>query len=670
MAKGDMRPEYDFKGGVRGKHAARFSTEADLNAFIKTVQGNTESAGTAGAGFNIDTIKASLSTHNRYEHRIAQLIEKNRFVENIKQTVEEAIANLNAGSTAFVIYGEPQSGKTEMMIALTARLLDEGHRIIIVLLNDNVKLLDQNLSRFRSAGLDPSPKRHDEVLHSEISLAKGEWIIFCKKNGSDLAKLIEKLKKAKDPIVVIDDEADYATPNAKINSEDDEKTPINDLVEQVIGKDGIYIGVTATPARLNLNHTFDNETERWVLFQPHPEYKGRTVFFPTRLDNDFKSLPFSLRELPEEYDDPRFLREALFSFLVNVAHLNTEINPHETNYAMLIHTSGGKDDHKEDYTQVLKIFGILSNKDDPTFDKYIEKIAEIAAARYPGEEMAICKYVAKNARRHDEVIMNSEKKQTGSDWDRATTPQTPFTIVIGGNIVSRGVTFNNLLSMFFTRDVKHKMQQDTYIQRARMFGDRGSYLQYFELSIPGSLYKKWHRCFLFHTLALLAINADQRSPIWIEDKRIAAVAGSSIDRASVNIQVGEMSFALFKYDSTAVKEVLSDSSTIDMEKLLLLQKLLGAPALPTYLLTFMDEYRPHGSVSIAIHDPQSIEGYTDKENETDRATVRRRRGFIGTKELELGKFPGAEHHIKIFYFEENARVFYKFNEDVTFLNLK
>ena len=76
--------------------------------------------------------------------------------------------------------------------------------------------------------------------------------------------------------------------------------------------------------------------------------------------------------------------------------------------------------------------------------------------------------------------MNSDKEVNAADNRTATDPTAPFTITIGGNIVSRGVTFNNLLSMFFTRDVKHKLQQDTYIQRARMFGSRGTYLKYFD----------------------------------------------------------------------------------------------------------------------------------------------------------------------------------------------
>ena len=80
--------------------------------------------------------------------------------------------------------------------------------------------------------------------------------------------------------------------------------------------------------------------------------------------------------------------------------------------------------------------------------------------------------------------------------------QHPLRSLLVGNIVSRGVTFNNLLSMFFTRDVKHKLQQDIYIQRDRMFESRGNYLKYFELTIPKHLYLDWQRCFIFHRLSL------------------------------------------------------------------------------------------------------------------------------------------------------------------------
>jgi hypothetical protein len=79
-------------------------------------------------------------------------------------------------------------------------------------------------------------------------------VIFCKKNAKDLQKLIEKLDKVNNK-VVIDDEGDYATPNSKINK--NTKTKINELVGSLLG-DGIYIAVTATPARIDLNNVFNN----------------------------------------------------------------------------------------------------------------------------------------------------------------------------------------------------------------------------------------------------------------------------------------------------------------------------------------------------------------------------------------------------------------------------
>ncbi len=59
-----------------------------------------------------------------------------------------------------------------------------------------------------------------------------------------------------------------------------ETTKINELVSKLLGNKGNYIGVTATPARLNLNNTFDNKSETWVRFYPHNTYTGQDAFFP------------------------------------------------------------------------------------------------------------------------------------------------------------------------------------------------------------------------------------------------------------------------------------------------------------------------------------------------------------------------------------------------------
>jgi hypothetical protein len=610
--------------------------------------------------FNLKELKNETQTTNRYERRLEKLISNKQETNRIKVVVENAVVNIKNKQTSFVIYGEPQSGKTEMMIALTAKLLDEDFKLVIILLNDSVQLLGQNLERFQRSGLSPSPKKFSEILSPEVKIGDHQWVIFCKKNSKDLQKLINKIYNQKNR-VIIDDEADYATPNSKVNQK--EKSQINRLTGELISTEGIYIGVTATPARLDLNKTHENQNEYWIDFPPHSNYTGQDIFFPTALDN----LPYNLTFLPDSGDDPKYIREAMFSFMVNVAYLNSVVNQVEQNYCMLIHTSGKKADHSVDYKQVVKVFESLRDEKNTNHAPYLNKIWTIAKERYPGHENTITKYVIASADRNNIVVMNSDKEVNAADNRTATDPTAPFTITIGGNIVSRGVTFNNLLSMFFTRDVKHKLQQDTYIQRARMFGSRGTYLNFFELIIPKHLYLDWQKCFIFHRLSLESRKQDKRSPIWLDGERITAVSSASIDKTNVVVDKGEMSYALFDYDETAITNILS-LKTQELTKINLLSELIGKDSLPAYLTTYIESFLPTGNESIAVHMPKSIAGYVDKKGETDKTTITRTRGFIGNRELELDKFPNAIHHINILHNSwGKARVFYKYEGNIRFL---
>lgn len=610
--------------------------------------------------FNLSALKRETKVGNRYERRLSQLVAKGQEVDRIKSVIDGAVFNINNQHNSFVVYGEPQSGKTEMMIALTAKLLDEGRKIVVILLNDSVQLLDQNLERFQRSGLSPSPKKFSEILTPEVKIGDHQWVIFCKKNSKDLQKLIQKLD-GHNQRVIVDDEADYATPNSKVNKQ--EKTKINDLTGTLIGRDGVYIGVTATPARLDLNRTHANENEHWIDFPPHSNYVGQDVFFPASV----VSLPYQLTLLPDAGDDPKYLREALFSFMINVAFLNATINDPEQNYSMLVHTSGKKADHTDDFKLIVKLFEALKDDNNRNHEKYFQAIWEMAKLKYPEHADEITKYIIANADRSNIVVMNSDKEVNAADNRTATDPTAPFTLVIGGNIVSRGVTFNNLLSMFFTRDVKHKLQQDTYIQRARMFGSRGSYLNYFELIIPESLYLDWQKCFIFHRLSLESRKQNKISPIWLDGQRITAVASASIDKTNVDVDKGEMSFDLFVYNEEQILEVLGMSIS-PLQKIRALSELLGKNCLPDYLINYINTFCPVGDDSIAVHSPKTIAGYSDKEGEVDKATITRTKGFIGKFERETDKYPNAIHHINILFNEQGkARVFYKYQGSIRFL---
>jgi hypothetical protein len=226
---------------------------------------------------DIEGLRRIAEEKNRYDYQIKRLQAARKQTSCIEDAVSKAAKNIESGTRSFVIYGEPQSGKTEMMICLTAKLTDAGHRIIIHLLNDSVQLLQQNLDRFQRSRLSPAAKNFSDILDPDFSLQTGHHVIFCKKNASDLAKLIIKTKSISNK-VIIDDEADFATPNALVNKGD--ITTINRSIKALIGSDGIYIGVTATPARLDLNNTFDNDNEQWVNFPPHQAYTGQDIFFP------------------------------------------------------------------------------------------------------------------------------------------------------------------------------------------------------------------------------------------------------------------------------------------------------------------------------------------------------------------------------------------------------
>lgn len=610
--------------------------------------------------FNLHELRQETTNNNRYERRLSKLVSMGNEVDRIKAVVENAVTNTSTGQRSFVIYGEPQSGKTEMMIALTAKLLDVGFKIIIELLNDSVQLLGQNLERFQRSGLSPSPKKFSEILPPEVKIGDHQWVIFCKKNSKDLQKLIQKLDGHLDR-VVIDDEADYATPNSKINKK--EKSKINELTEKLIGQDGIYIGVTATPARLDLNKTHQNQNEYWIDFPPHSNYTGQDIFFPVSTEN----LPYRLTFLSDTGDNPKYLRDAVFSFIVNVGYLNTFVNDPEKNYSMLIHTSSKKADHTIDYKQIVKTFEALKDEANENHETYFKKIWEVARTRYPEYANEITKYAIGNIDRNNIVVMNSDKEVNAADNRTATDPTAPFTIVIGGNIISRGVTFNNLLSMFFTRDVKHKLQQDTYIQRARMFGSRNDYLKYFELIIPKSLYLDWQKCFIFHRLSLESRKQNKRSPVWLDGERITAVSAASIDKTNVVIDKGEMSFELFNFDKQSIEEII-EQNIRPIQKIKAISELLGNGCLPDYLISYIESFCPIGDDSLVVHGSKSISGYTEKEGEMDKNTITRAKGFIGDREMELTKYPNAIHHINVLFNESGkARIFYRYRGSIRFL---
>ena len=358
-----------------------------------------------------------LATENiRYERQLSRVRAAGKQTSCISTAVSKSLENITSGrARSFVIYGEPQSGKTEMMICLTAKLIDAGFGVVIHLLNDSVQLLQQNLERFQRSGLSPAARNFSEVMDPSVSLKVGQHVIFCKKNPHDLRKLNEKLSTVASK-VIIDDEADYATPNAKINK--GEVTKINELIGSMIGDEGIYIGVTATPARLDLNNTFNNNNEVWVDFPPHDEYTGQDIFFPL----DHAPDRYHLELLPDVDDGPKYLQQAVYRFLVRVAYINI-VSGRDDKFSMLVHTSGKTIDHRADKKPIEDIFQALADVHSSKFAKAIEELRKAAERFYtPADVKRILDYVVENRSVYSIITMNSER-DVNVDFKSATDPR-------------------------------------------------------------------------------------------------------------------------------------------------------------------------------------------------------------------------------------------------------
>ena len=587
---------------------------------------------------------------NQYEQRLQFLNNKGIKTTEIKSAVNGAISSFSSDE-AFVIYGEPQSGKTEMMIALNAKLLDDGCDVIINLLTDSVDLLNQSISRFQNAGLSPSPKVFDDLPLDHKSLDGKQWVIFCKKNARDLEKLLDATRFMK-RLVIIDDEADYATPNGKVNKED-EKTKINSLIHELIHERGKYIGVTATPARLDLNNTYNNKTEKWIHFKPHSQYVGQEFFFP-----DDRIIRYRLNQFNAEEGNERIeLRNAILHFLCGVAEQHQR--GIEKNFSMLVHISGKTSEHQLDIEVLQKTLNILSSSDHSNFNQHTDLLEQYAVEYNSTNPHSIVEFIMRNIHRHHIVEINSKNKN--KDKSILLNPKSLFSFGAGGNIISRGVTFENLLSMYFTRAVKGKYSQDTYIQRARMFGARNEYKNHFQLWIPSDLMQNWYHCFEFHKLALESAKLGSGAPVWISAHNTTPTSSASIDRSSVDFEGGEMSFKKFKYTPELDTQIIQNNSLNNSQKLKLLKDNLGGDLFPEHIKKYISKDISNPN-AYCFHPSENFGSKSKTYTEQEIKNIRRSKGiFTITKR---GPNPNARHHLKIFYNKhDEARLFYKLKGD-------
>jgi len=467
-----------------------------------------------------------------------------------------------------LLYGRIQSGKTVAMITFAALAIDNGFRVVVVLTSDNVKLVDQTASRF--SALDgivmsstlvanwPADAKHVGKNLSHVGL-----VLVCAKNQGHLASLIdflESIDAAEYPALIMDDEADQATldtttnaraagrPNAPTygstigrravkNDKPDEKgRSIGELLRHYV-----FLQVTATPYALLLQNTDSPLRPKFTkLLEPGEGYTGGESFFSGEHYDD--KLPPIVEVSEDESDElergvkvaPAGLASALAFFLVAAgaqAVADPVVRARAQNF--LCHTSQKRMEHDKVSGLIREYLDVVGDElRKPTFGGEVSVHFGKAHAELrktvPGapDLDPIVADLRQRLPRRQVIVVNSDGGN--AEFSRGVN------FIVGGNILGRGLTIENLLVTYYLRRAKVS-QMDTMLQHARMFGYRGPLMPYTRVFLPDRLALRFHR---IHTaeqhLRDLLADPERRARIPVEvSEGLRATRPGVLDMGSI-----------------------------------------------------------------------------------------------------------------------------------------
>lgn len=435
-----------------------------------------------------------------------------------------AIANRKSTPTRCptgLLYGRIQSGKTLAMIMFSALALDNGFRVIIVLTSNFVELVTQTKRRFASLGralVHASTEREawsDDVANIRKHVGDRGLVLICAKDGRHLESVLELLQgigASGLPALILDDEADQASLDNNVRKRSQatdpssiEPTRIHTLIADIRKelRHHVFLQVTASPFALFLqNVTSESRPQFTCLLEPGTDYTGGDDFFELKHLGDESetgdpSPPLIYVDEGESVqiesgprEAPTGLERAITFFLVAAAAqalANDDVYDVSQNF--LCHTSHKKTEHDKLYDLIasflMKFEDQLASKTGHALSLLQWAIAELSKTYgdVPSIDAIIDDIIDRLPRRAIRVV-NSDGK---SNDEVAGVPN----FIIGGNIVGRGLTIDNLLVTYYLRKPKIS-QMDTMLQHARMFGYRRSLMKYTRVFLPRSLAVRFH----------------------------------------------------------------------------------------------------------------------------------------------------------------------------------
>ena len=390
-----------------------------------------------------------------------------------------------------LLLGNVQSGKTGQVLGLVSSLADENYKFFIYLTTDSVDLQKQTLERVTSSLKEFSVLSENDIHNFDDSFRLHKPIIVVLKKNSRILKKWRDTLSSKPylngyQLIIIDDEADAASLNTKTSSQKGVST-VNGLLADIKNtcNQSIFIEVTATPQAILLQDTnSDWYPEFTQYFEPGDGYvSGNFIFtepesFVTRFINEE-----SENAKDESSEIPEGLSQALKSFVVTCAefYLNSQ-----SNCNFIVHPSVLISDHQAFADKIIEHLNAMTFALNDGLDLSSEFLPVWQDLKKTKPDINHFEDIYQTIiflleNQFIQISTLNSKTETIFDINKN------YNIIIGGNVISRGLTIPKLQTVYYSRTSKVP-NADTFWQHSRIFGyDREKSL--LRLFIPHDIYK-------------------------------------------------------------------------------------------------------------------------------------------------------------------------------------
>jgi hypothetical protein len=421
--------------------------------------------------------------------------------DNITSTFREAMLQFNTAqkNNNMLLVGKVQSGKTSNLELFTAIAFDNGYNLVVIYGGYDNTLLNQTTSRFRKTFDIPNEMTYadespvifssddsaqlltvdDEIIEDLLEANKPIFIISMKRPAAmkKVNDLLSRIDKTNLKAFIIDDEGDQASLNTKKNKAVDASATYASIVAmKKYLNDPLYLSVTATPQALIFQDEYSKlRPDSIRLIEPGSGYCGADYY------HLYDSGKIELIDSEDQQDltDGIFaesLKRALRHYLIASAIMYLRgLKSSE----MIIHTHRNVSDHDTIYRMVDSFIQDIKNQvefedtEGLSFSKLeFSMIYDTLFDINVREEFDFEKIwsVISNKKFISRVYLIL--KNSAGQVTQANEALRKYKIYIGGDLLQRGVTFNNLVTTYFSRWAKDSGNMDTNLQRARWFGYR------------------------------------------------------------------------------------------------------------------------------------------------------------------------------------------------------